>query len=84
MSRAGCGNCADGRLERQVGQLNRRVIQMLSGLIMFKKRVLREVLSCRLYTANYLLMIEYIIRKANHYLRILEEKKNLKKGASRK
>lgn len=57
---------------------------MLSGLIMFKKRVLREVLLCRLYTANYPLLIEYIIREANQYLRILEEKKNLKKGASRK
>lgn len=59
-------------------------MQLLRGLIMFKKRALREVLSCRLYTANYPFLTEHIIREANHYLRILEEKKNLKKGASRK
>lgn len=80
--RAGCANCMDDRMAdrtaRQIRQLNQRALQLLQGLIMFKKQILREVTSCRLYTANYPLLIEHIIREAELYQQIitmLEERK---------
>lgn len=80
--RAGCTKCMDDRtadrMARQIRQLNQRVLQLLRGLIMFKKQLLREVISCRLYTANYPLLIEHIIREAELYQQIitmLEERK---------
>lgn len=51
----------------QIRQLNQRVLYLLSGLIMFKKQILQEVTVCRLYTANYPLLIEHIIREAELY-----------------
>lgn len=65
--RAGCAECMDGRMGQQVRQLNQRVLQLLNGLIMFKEQILQEVLSCRLFTANYPLLIEHIIREAKLY-----------------
>lgn len=62
-------NC---KLSQQVKLLNQRAIDLLNGFIGFKEKILREVDSCRLYTANYPLLIEHILREANHYLRILE------------
>lgn len=80
--RAGCTKCMDDRMAdrmaRQIRQLNQRVLQLLQGLIMLKKQILREVASCRLYTANYPLLIEHIIREAELYQQIvtlLEERK---------
>ncbi len=69
--RAGCAKCADERMARRIGQLNQHVLHLLSGLIMFKKQILREVTSCRLYTANYPLLIEHIIREAELYQHII-------------
>lgn len=65
--RAGCVNSMDRRMAGQISQLNQHVLRLLSGLIMFKKQILREVTSCRLFTANYPLMIEHIIREAQLY-----------------
>ena len=47
--------------------LNNRALQLLNGLINLKERILRDVLSCKLFTANYPLLIEHIIREANLY-----------------
>lgn len=65
--RAGCANSMDRRMAGQTSQLNQHVLRLLSGLIMFKKQILREVTSCRLFTANYPLLIEHIIREAQLY-----------------
>ena len=72
--RAGCGcmgNRIADRMAGQIHRLNQRVLQLLSGLIMLKKQILREVISCSLYTANYPLLIEHIIREAELYRRII-------------
>ena len=69
--RAGCAQCMNERMTDrmawQIRQLNQRVLYLLSGLIMFKKQLLQEVTVCRLYTANYPLLIEHIIREAELY-----------------
>lgn len=65
-------------LNRVVRQLNERAICLLNGLIDFKQSILEEVSSCRLFTANYPLLIKHILREAKLYrstLRELEQNK---------
>lgn len=69
--RAGCAQCADERMERQIRQLNQHVLHLLNGLIRFKEQILQEVASCCLYTANYPLLIEHMIREAKLYQQII-------------
>lgn len=69
--RAGCKICPDRRMEQQVSILNQHILRLLNGLIVLKEEVLREVLSCQLYTANYPLLIEHILREAKLYCRIV-------------
>lgn len=54
-------------LVQQVRNLNVRVRSLLDGLINFKTDILNSVLSCRIFTANYPLLIEHILREANVY-----------------
>lgn len=56
-----------------VRMLNRKMLQRLNGLISFKEEVLREMTSCRLYTTNYPLLIEHILREAKLYRQIISE-----------
>lgn len=51
----------------KIKSLNRRAIQLLNGLIEFKEHILVNVKNCRLFTANYPLLIEHIIREAKLY-----------------
>lgn len=57
----------------QVRSLNQRILGLLNGLIEFKERILREMTSCRLYTTNYPLLIEHILREAKLYRQIIRE-----------
>lgn len=63
-------NC---EMRRQISRLNKRGIRLLDGLIDFKERILSEVGSCRLFTANYPLLIEHILREARLYRQTLME-----------
>lgn len=56
---------------QKVRILNRQMLGKLNGLIAFKERVLQNVLCCRIYTANYPLLIEHILREAKLYRRML-------------
>lgn len=58
---------------RQVRMQNRHMLKCLNGLISFKEEVLRKVTGCRLYTANYPLLIEHILREAKLYRQIVTE-----------
>ena len=65
-------DCDDGLrlsqgLVRQVQQINRDALTLVNGLIHYKERILRGVTSCRLYNANYPLLIEHILREARLY-----------------
>lgn len=62
--------------DRTIRQMNERAICLLNGLIDFKENILKEVNSCRMFTANYPMLIEHIIREAKLYrstLRDLEQ-----------
>lgn len=54
-------------LAHQVRQLNREALMLLNHIIAFKERVLRSVDSCNMFTANYPLLIEHILREARLY-----------------
>lgn len=63
------------RLVQQIRNLNSRAKPLIDALIDFKTRILNNVLSCRMFTLNYPLLIEHIRREANLYrsqLTILE------------
>ena len=60
-------NCCN--LEDQLKAINERSIELLQGLIALKEKILKEVLQCKLFTANYPLLIDHIIREAKLYLK---------------
>lgn len=64
---SGSGQNANPRLLQQVRALNQRALELLNGLISFKENVLENVLSCKMFTVNYPLLIEHIIREAKLY-----------------
>lgn len=59
-------------LERRVHALNEHAIKLVNSLIRFKTRILTEVLSCRLFTMNYPLLIDHILREAKLYLSTIQ------------
>lgn len=59
--------CVSQALMRQVRQLNRDGLQLVDGLIAFKEQLLCDVNSCNLFTSNYPLLIEHILREARLY-----------------
>lgn len=62
-----CGRNIGEREYRQVQQLNRMVLRLLDGLISFKETILHKVLCCEMFTMNYPLLIEHILREAKLY-----------------
>lgn len=68
---AGCPAAGNRALIGAVNQLNERALRLLNGLIAFKERVLREMNRCRLFTSNYPLLIQHILREARLYRSIL-------------
>lgn len=52
---------------RLVDRINQRALILLDDFIDFKKSILREVESCRLFTFNYPLLIQHILREAMLY-----------------
>ena len=51
-------------LVRQVRRLNQEALQLVNRLIALKERVLQQVQSCCIATANYPLLLEHILREA--------------------
>ena len=63
-------------LVKQVNQLNINAKRLVSELINFKQRILDGVLSCNLFTVNYPLLIEHIMREAKLYLSLISNLEN--------
>lgn len=64
-------------LEQRVYMINQRAIELIAPLIQFKSRILSNVLSCRMFTVNYPLLIDHIMREAKLYLLMVQR---LQKG----
>lgn len=71
--RAGRVNTPSREFTCRVRQLNQRVVSLLNGFIDFKERILKNVDSCNLFTANYPLLIEHILREARLYRQIITQ-----------
>ncbi len=63
----------DKETMQKVRRINRKVMDLLTGLVSFKEKILQNVLSCNLYTFNYPLLIEHITREARLYLQTIRE-----------
>ena len=70
---SGGGMVHNPALEQRVHALNEDAIKLVTGLIQFKTHVLTEVLSCKMFTFNYPLLIDHILREAKLYLATLQK-----------
>lgn len=67
-------NTSDGyssSLAESVYYLNAEALQAARAIADFKSRLLQDVLSCKVYTFNYPLLIDHILREARFYIRAL-------------
>jgi hypothetical protein len=62
---------ANPMLEQRVFNLNQRAIALATALAQFKSTILNNVLSCRMFTTNYPLLIDHILREAQLYVSML-------------
>lgn len=69
----GSQRCVDPELLQQVRRLNKVAIRLLDGLIQLKETILCKVLQGEMFTANYPLLIEHILREAKLYRKYLEQ-----------
>lgn len=60
-------------LKEEVFNLNKKAINTVAALIKFKTRLLADVLSCKLFTFNYPLLIDHILREAKLFSQLLEK-----------
>lgn len=65
--RADTGMSENRALNRTISSINRRALHLLDGLITFKGNILQAVKSGALFTANYPLLFEHIMREAELY-----------------
>lgn len=68
-------------LVRQVRRLNRDALMLLEQLIDYKERILDGVNCCKMFTANYPLLIEHILREAHLYRAYLRQLEGLDDGS---
>lgn len=64
-------HCNEG-LESEVSSINKRALELTACLIRFKSKILSEVLSCKLFTVNYPLLIDHIMREAKLYFTLVK------------
>ncbi|MEG2195405.1 MAG: DUF2935 domain-containing protein [Terrisporobacter sp.] len=72
----------DSRTVKCVKELNKRAIKLLDGLIDLKMRILDDMLNCKIFTLNYPLLIEHMIREAklyHSYIYSLENNEDIEK-----
>lgn len=60
-------------LEQKVYTLNNNAINLLQSIIQFKNIILSNVLACNLFTVNYPLLIDHILRESKLYLSMIQK-----------
>lgn len=74
------GNGCMNSLENSVDSLNRKAYRLTASLASFKEWLLCNVLSCKMFTFNYPLLIEHILREARLFMKMLvdlSERRNI-------
>ena len=63
-------------LEQRVYMLNQKAMGLITAIIHFKTTILSNVLSCKMFTVNYPLLIDHILREAKFYLHMGQRLQN--------
>jgi len=58
-------------LEQRVYALNQKAIVTTTAVAQLKETLLKEGLACRLFTHNYPLLVDHVLREAKFYLKML-------------
>jgi hypothetical protein len=69
-------------LEQRVFELNARALDLTSALADYKAGILQAMLRCELYTTNYPLLINHILREARFYICMLTKLQNRERSDS--
>ena len=64
------------QLINSISSINKQALPVIENLIHFKNDILNQVLSCRMYTTNYPLLIEHIMDEAKVYYKLLTKVEN--------
>lgn len=64
------------QLFNDISSINRETLPIIENLIQFKNDILNQVLSCKIYTTNYSLLITHIINEAKMYHKLLTKLEN--------
>lgn len=59
-------------LEERVSIINNRAMELVLKLVQFKSDILSGVMHCNMFTNNYPLLIDHILREATFYYRLIE------------
>lgn len=73
--RSGNINTSDEMLNN-IREINNHTLPVIQNLITFKNNILNEVLSCKMYTTNYPLLISHIMNEAKMYYTLLRKVEN--------
>ena len=60
----------------QVSTLNQKAITATTVIVDYKSKLLQDILSCKVFTFNYPLLIDHILREAHFYLKMLYQLQN--------
>ena len=63
-------------LERKVLMLNNRAMELIKGLAQFKTKILSDVITCKIFTNNFPLLIDHILREAKFYFQLVQGLQN--------
>lgn len=64
----GGGAMPPASMQGEVEQLNRSAMELTQMLLRYKIKVRDDVFACKIFTANYPLLLDHIIHEAEHYL----------------
>ena len=67
---------ADPMLEHRVFMLNEKAMRLAADLAHFKTKLLSDVISCRVFTSSYSLLIDHILREAKFYFSLVKRLQN--------
>lgn len=59
-------------LQERVSIINNRAMELVLKLVQFKSDILSGVIHCNMFTNNYPLLIDHILREATFYYRLIE------------
>lgn len=59
-------------MKAAVDEINTKALAVLGDLQTFQMNLLEDVLACRVFTVNYPLVIDHIIRETTHYMKMIK------------